>query len=64
MKLSKSEAINLILEFFMLTNGVWKDVEYDNPILERFIKAGLTCLDLEDKRKIVPTEKGKDILFS
>lgn len=62
MELTKTEAIDLILEFF--THSVWVDKKHDNLLLIQFINAGLTCLDAEDNRKIVPNELGKNILFS
>ena len=62
MNLSKVEAINLILVFF---DGVcWADFQYDMPELDLFIKEGLACVDVEDNRKIIPTELGEQILRS
>lgn len=61
LELSKLEAIDLIMEFS--TNCVWVDEDH-NPLLVQFINAGLTCLDTEDERKIVPNDQGKQILFS
>ena len=64
MKLTKAEAINLIIGFFVTPTGYWVDVKYDDtPELTRFIAAGYTCLDEEDDRKIIPNEQGKEILF-
>ena len=65
MNLSKSGAINLILGFFVTPMGYWVDVKYDDmPELDFFIEAGLTCIDEDDKRKIIPNEQGKEVLFS
>lgn len=64
MKLTKAEAINLIIGFFVTPTGYWVDVKYDDtPELARFVAAGYTCLDEEDDRKIIPNEQGKEILF-
>lgn len=60
MILTKAEAINLILVFF---DGVcWADFQYDMPELDLFIKEGLALLDVEDERKIIPSERGREIL--
>lgn len=63
-ELTKAEAINLILGFYTTPSGFWSDIEYNIPELTRFIEAGLTRLDGEDGKKIVPNEQGADILFS
>lgn len=65
MILSKAEAINLILGFFVTPMGYWTDMKYnDIPELNLFIEAGFTCIDEEDERKIVCNEQGKEYLFS
>lgn len=64
MKLTKAEAINLIIGFYVTPTGYWVDANNDDtPELARFIAAGYTCLDEEDDRKIIPNEQGKEILF-
>ena len=64
MKLTKAEAINLILGFYTTPTGCWVDGIYDDfPELVQFIDGGLTCIDQEDDRKIIPNQKGKEILF-
>lgn len=60
MNLSKAEAINLILLFF---DGVcWEDFQYDMPELDLFVKEGLALVDAEDERKIILSERGREIL--
>lgn len=64
MELTKAEAINLIIGFYVTPTGYWKDVKYDDfPELARFVETGYSCLDEEDNRKIIPNEQGKEILF-
>lgn len=65
MNLSKAQVINLILGFFVTPMGFWNDVKYeDMPELAFFIKMGLTRTDKDDKRKIIPTKQGEEVLFS
>lgn len=63
MNLTKAEAINLIVNFYMLYKGIWIDYKYNNSIIDKFIEAELTCIYEEDERRIIPNEKGTEILY-
>lgn len=64
MYLTKAEAINLILGFYTTPTGYWTEIEYNIPELTRFINAGMTCLDEENCKRIIPNEQGYNILRS
>lgn len=62
MNLTKAEAINLILGFYTNSSKYWIDIKYEIPELEKFIKAGCTTIDEENKHKIIPNQHGKEVL--
>ena len=64
MTLTMNEAIQLILDFYYISQRYWREFPIEDPLVCHFIKEGYAALGEERPQKYVLSKKGGDLLHT